>query len=83
VIAFTVPRLSETERNQAIGMLLGGASVGDLSRMFNCSRNTVHELVRRYRHTGDVHYFPRSGRPKGTTQRDDQAIVLTHLSDKF
>jgi hypothetical protein len=36
------------------GMLLGGASVVDASRTFNCSRNTVHELVRSYRLTVDV-----------------------------
>jgi uncharacterized protein YjcR len=49
LIAFTKPRLSEAERNQAIGMLLDEASVVDASRTFNCSHNTVHELVRRYR----------------------------------
>jgi len=51
--------------------------------MFNCSRNTVHELARRYKHTGDVHDRPRPGRPRATTQRDDRAIVLTHLRDMF
>lgn len=57
LIAFTMSRLSEAERNQAIGMLLGGTSVVDVSRTFNYSRNTVHELVRRYRLTGDLQLF--------------------------
>jgi transposase len=78
-----MPRLSEAERNQAIEMLLGGVSVVDESRTFNCSRNTVHELVRRYRLTGDVHDRPRPGRSRATTKRDDRAIVLTHLRDRF
>jgi len=60
-------RLSERERNQAIGMMRGGVSVVNVSRMFNCSRNTVYELVRRYRLTGDVHDRPRLGRPRATT----------------
>jgi transposase len=68
-------RLSERERNQAIGMLRGGVSVVNVSGMFNCSGNTVHKLVRRYRLTGDVHDRPRPGRPRATTQRDDRAIV--------
>jgi hypothetical protein len=64
-------------------MLLGGASVVDVSRTFNCRRNTVHELLRRYRLTGDVHDRPRPGRPRATTERDDRAIVLTYLRDRF
>jgi len=76
-------RLSERERNQAIGMLRCGVSVINVKKLFNCSRNTVHELVRRYRLTGDVHDRPRPGRPRATTQRDDRAIVLTHLLDRF
>ena len=72
-----MPRLSLSNRNAA------GASVVDVSRTFNCSRNTVHELVRRYRLTGDVHDRPRPGRPRATTQWDDRAIVLTHLRDRF
>jgi transposase len=78
-----MPRLSEAERNQAIGMLLGGAPIVDVSRTFNCSRNTVHELVSCHRLTGDVQDSPRPGRPRATTQRDNRAIVLTHLRDRF
>jgi transposase len=78
-----MPRLSEADRNQAIGMLLGGASVVDVERTFNCSRNTVHELVSRYRLTGDVHDRPRSGKQRATHQMDGRAIALTHLRDSF
>jgi transposase len=64
-------------------MLLGGTSVVDVSRTFNSSRNTFYKLVRRYRLTGDVHDRPRPSRPWATTQRDDRAIVLTHLRDRL
>ena len=67
-----MPRLSEAERNQAIGMLQAGVSAVDVSRTCNCGCNTVHELVRRFRLTGDVHDRPRSGRPRATSQRDDR-----------
>lgn len=79
----TMPRLSETDRNRAIGMLHAGVSVVDVSNAFNCSRNTIHELVRRLRETGDVKDRPRSGRPKSTSHRDDHRIVLTHLRNRF
>ena len=78
-----MPRLLEAERNRAIGMLQAGASAVDVSRLFNCSRNTVHELVRRFRLTGNVHDRPRSGRPRVTSQQDDRHIVLTHLRHRF
>jgi hypothetical protein len=71
-------RLSKGERNRAIEILLGLTSVVGVSRTFNCSRNTVRELVRRNILTGDVHKRPMPGRPRATTQRDDRAIVLTH-----
>jgi transposase len=69
---YKMPRLSEAERNRAIGMLQAGVSAVDVSRKFNCSRNTVLELVRFFRLTGDVHDRPRSGRPRATSQRDDR-----------
>jgi transposase len=62
-----MPRLSEAEKNQAIGMLMVGASVVDVSRMLNSSRNTGHELIRRYRLTGDVQVVVQGQLPKGTT----------------
>ena len=77
---FTMPRLSEAERNRAIGMIQGGVSVVDVSRTFNCSRTTIHDLVRRFRHTGDVHDRPRSGRPRATSQNDDRAICPIALT---
>jgi hypothetical protein len=75
--------LSEAEGHQAIGMLLGGAAVFDLSTMCNCIHNTVHELETRYRLAGDVHDRPRPGRPRATTQSDDCAMVLIHLRDRL
>jgi len=80
---FTMPQLSKAERNRAIGMIQGGVSVVDVNRTFNCSRTTIHDLVRRFRFTGDVLDCPRSGRPKATSQRDDRAIVLLHLRKRF
>jgi hypothetical protein len=75
-----MPCLSEAERNWAIGMLQAGVSAVEVSRTFNCSRNTVHELVRHFRLTGDVYDRPKSGRPRATSQ---QYIILTYLCHRF
>ena len=76
-------RLSEAEKNREIGMLQAGLSVLDVSRTLNCSRNTIHELARRFRETDNVSDRPRSGRPRATSQRDDHVIVLRHLRNRF
>ena len=39
-----MPRLSENQRNQAIGMLQAGAIVHDVAQHFGCSRQTIHNL---------------------------------------
>lgn len=54
-------RLSELERNRAKQrMLVAGATVVDVIRTCNYSRNTIHELIRRFRLTDNVHELPRS-----------------------
>ncbi len=62
-----MPRLSENERNQAIGMLAGGMSARTVARRFGCCRKTIDRLAGRYQATGAVHDRQRPGRPRVTT----------------
>lgn len=78
-----MPRLSEDQRNQAIGMLRAGVSVALVSRAFGCSRQTIFSLRNRYLQTGRVQDRQRSGRPRVTTRRRDNYIRLTHLRRRF
>lgn len=78
-----MPRLSENERNQAIGMLLAGSTAVAVSAHFGCSRQTIQNLQSRYVATGSVHDRQRPGRARATTQRTDRAITLTHLRNRF
>ena len=78
-----MPRLSQNERDRAIGMLAAGTNVAQVARRFGCTRNTVYNLVRRYNRTGNIIDNPRSGRPKATTPRQDRMITLTHLRQRF
>ncbi|MES9901740.1 MAG: helix-turn-helix domain-containing protein [Sedimenticola sp.] len=77
-----MPRLSENERNQAIGMLAGGMSARTVARRFGCCRKTIDRLAGRYQATGAVHDRQRPGRPRVTTARADRYITLTHLRQR-
>ncbi len=76
-------RLSLAERYRAVGMVEAGVNQEDVNRRFGCSRRAIVNLLKRFRQTSDVKDRPRSGRPRVTTQRDDRAIVLTHLRHRF
>lgn len=78
-----MPRLSNIERERAIGMLNTGTSVTDVARAMGCSRRTIHDLRTRLQHTGTTADRPRSGRPRVTTQAEDRQIVLRHLRNRF
>ena len=73
-----MPRLSEAQRNQIMGMLIN-STVKDVSAHFNVSRQAVSQLKRKVRQTASVKDRQRSGRPKVTNNDDDRRIMLTHL----
>ena len=77
-----MPRLNNSERNQAIGMLNAGMSSAVVSRHFGCTRKAIERLRRRFRVTGNVVDRPRSDRPRVTTATDDRYIVLQHLRNR-
>ena len=78
-----MPRLSNAERNQAVGMLQAGQSKRQVARHFHCSPSTVSRLWQRYVETDSVDDRPRPGREKVKTPEQDQYIVTQHLRDRF
>ena len=76
-------RLSQVQRERAVGMLLAGRSIAEVARTFACTRPTIYMLQRRLRQTGTTSDRPRSGRPKVTTTREDRMIRLAHLRNRF
>ena len=67
-----MPRLSENQRNQTIGMLQAGAMVNDVAQHFGCSRQTIHNLNTRFVIAGSVRDRPRPGERRVTSQQDDR-----------
>ena len=78
-----MPRLSENQHNQAIGILQAGAVVNDVAQHFGCSRQTIHNLNTRSAITGSVRDRARPGQHHVTSQQDDFYIMLTHLHNRF
>ena len=77
-----MPRLSEAERNQAIGMLRVSTD-SDVARYFNVSRKTIRHLKQCMRLRGIVADRPRTGRPRKTTIAEDRNIRTRHLRNRF
>ncbi|MEW8339733.1 MAG: helix-turn-helix domain-containing protein [Candidatus Thiodiazotropha taylori] len=78
-----MPRLNETLRNQAIGMLAVGIAKREVARRLNCHVSTISRLSTRYQQTGNVKDRPRPGRPKVTTRIQDRHIRIAHLRNRF
>lgn len=78
-----MPRLSEDERNQAIGMIQAGVAQNVVARRFGVHRNTIHALWRRFQQSGNTRDGPRSGRPRVTSLRQDNYIRVVHLRNRF
>ncbi|XP_053397448.1 uncharacterized protein LOC128556410 [Mercenaria mercenaria] len=79
----TMPRLSEHERNHAVGMHLVGTSKREVWRLFNCHASTISRLKTRYQHTNAVRDRPRPDYPRVTTARQDKQLRVNHLRNSF
>ncbi|XP_012937359.1 uncharacterized protein LOC106011627 [Aplysia californica] len=78
-----MPRLTNEERNQAVGMLRANTPDANVARTFNVTRDTIYRLMTRLQTSGSVQDGPRTGRPRATTPALDQYIRVLHLRDRF
>ena len=66
-----MPRLSQPERDRAIGMLQAGRDRRAVARLLGVHHSTVVHLEQRYNTTSADR--PRAGRPRVTTAAQDRA----------
>ena len=78
-----MPRLNETDRWRAVGMIEAGVRHNDVARQFGVHRNTVDALWRRYLQFRITRDRPRSGRPRVTSNRQDTYIRVVRLRDRL
>ena len=64
-------------------MLETGMGHNEVARRFGEHRNTIQNLWRRYQQQGNTRDRPRSGRPRVTSQAQDNHIRVTHLLNRF
>ena len=75
-------RLTEAQRNQAIGMLRF-ESISQVAKFFNCSKSTISRLADRFSQTGTVKDRPRPGQQKKLSVRDERRIRRQHIANPF
>lgn len=78
-----MPRLTEAQRNNAIGHLEAGESQSAVARRLHVSQSTIGRLWHRLQQHGTTRDRPRSGRPRVTTPAQDRFIRLRHLRNRF
>ena len=67
-------KLSDVERWQAAGMIIGGMSYRQTAERFNVSHSVIVRLKQRVNQTGNVKERKRTWQPLKTTPREDFAI---------
>ena len=78
-----MPRLNETDRWHAVGMTEAGVRHTDVARQFGVHRNTVDALWSQYQQFGTTRDWPRSGRPRVTSNHQDTYIRVVQLHDRL
>jgi transposase len=67
-------RILEAQRWQIIGMQTTGMSFKAIARQMGYHYTVVSRLVRKHTQTNNVNDWPRSGRTRITSDRDDRAL---------
>ena len=75
-------RLTNIQRERAIGMLNAGMSKAAVARAFHCTRATINSLWNRLQQTRSTADRPRPGIARVTTPADDRRIRLCHLRNR-
>ena len=71
--------ISQSKRNQIVGMAAGGTPLRRVAAHFRLHRNTVSKIVNLHRRTGNVAERRRSDRPRVTTPEQARFIRTVHL----
>ena len=77
-----MPRLDNLQRAMLIGHIQNGATMEQAAARFNVHVSTVGRLLRKFNTHGDVKDRPRSGRPRATTQQEDNFVRTTAVRNR-
>ena len=69
-------KLSDQDRARVVGYVQSGRTELYVAGLFHVHLNTIGNLMRRWRQTGEVKDRPRSGRPRTTSAAEDRLMAL-------
>ena len=75
-------RLTMEQRMEMVSMKEQGSSYTELAQMFQVTRRTVIQLVKKHRSTSSVQDIHRSGRKRSTTVREDRLLIRSSLQNR-
>ena len=64
-------------------MHVAGCFVSTIALRYNCSRQAVYDLIKKYEGRLSVDDIPGRGRKASTTRDEDQEIIQRHVEDPF
>ena len=65
--------------NQIVGMAAAGLQHQAIAARYGVHRNSIRNILRRHKRTGDVRHRQVTGRPRVTTPAQDRYIRTIHL----
>ncbi|GBN18814.1 hypothetical protein AVEN_167375-1 [Araneus ventricosus] len=74
-------QLNEFERGRVVGLREGGFSFRDIAERLGRNVSTAHDCWQQWSREGTASRRPGSGRPRGTTKREDRHVrrmVVAH-----
>jgi transposase len=74
--------LSKIQKTVLVDRYQQGARAVDLTKSFKVPKQTVSDILKKYRTTGTIERKPGSGRPRKTTALEDRLIIRTMLSKR-
>ena len=83
MLAFSNVTSFKRSNNQVIGVLKAGLTVNDIAHHFGCSRQTILNLMNRYKSSGSVRVRARSYRARVTALRLYRVNTLTRPHSRF
>lgn len=75
--------ISLEKRNRIVGAFDSGTSQNQIAKQYGIPRQTVNDIIHRWKQFGVVDPLARSGRPKKTTPRMDRAIKFASSKARF
>ena len=78
-----MPRLSVSDCHELINLHLSGLSNRKIDRRLKCNEKMIRMTVKKQQNTGSVLDAPKSGHPRVTSYRENNAIKICSLRNRF